>query len=53
MAINNVVNKLAKVAVLAVGVTAVVYLTPIIAPLSYYTSTTQPAIATTGGTGLG
>lgn len=52
MNLDTVVNKLAKIAVIAGGITAAVYLTPLIVP--YYTgSSAQLAVAATGGAGVG
>ena len=52
MALNNIVNRLAKVAVVAAGIYAAVQLTPLIVPY-YASSSTQLAVAATGGAGIG
>ena len=52
MGLDNVVKKLAKVAVAAVGIYAAVQLTPLIAPY-YVNSKATLAVAATGGAGVG
>ena len=52
MGLDKIVKNLAKVAVAAAGIYAAVQLTPLIVPY-YASSSTQLAVAATGGAGVG